>query len=509
MLTKVKTVSLTGLDGTVIEIQTDISNGIVAFDIIGLPDTTVREARERAKSAIKNCGCEYPKKRITMNLAPAAIKKEGAAFDLAITLSVLDASKQIDIYDREDTVFIGELGLDGSLKPVRGILPMVISAYEHGFKRCFVPADNADEAAIIGKIDVYPVNRLNDIIDHYDGIHPIEPVKLSLEELDTAVSVSLCDMHDVKGQEEAKRAIEVGAGGLHNILMSGPAGTGKSMLAKRVSTILPDMTFAEMLEVTKLHSIAGTLPAKTPLITTRPFRSPHHTVSAAAMSGGGSVPKPGELSLAHCGVLFLDELPEFHRDTLEVLRQPLEDGVISISRVSGTLTYPCDIMLISAMNPCPCGNLGNPNRVCTCTPHQVQRYRAKISAPLLDRIDIQIEVPSVEYDDLSRIADGDTSAQIKKRVNKVRKIQLDRYENEGITANSQLTAPMLDKYCALGDDESRLLKSAFERLGLSARAHSKILKVARTIADFDASDDIKSMHIAEAIQYRNFDRTGY
>ena len=509
MLTKVKTVSLTGLDGTVIEIQTDISNGIVAFDIIGLPDATVREARERAKSAIKNCGCEYPKKRITMNLAPAAIKKEGAAFDLAITLSVLDASKQIDIYDREDTVFIGELGLDGSLKPVRGILPMVISAYEHGFKRCFVPADNADEAAIIGKIDVYPVTRLNDIIDHYDGIHPIEPVKLSLEELDTAVSVSLCDMHDVKGQEEAKRAIEVGAGGLHNILMSGPAGTGKSMLAKRVSTILPDMTFAEMLEVTKLHSIAGTLPAKTPLITTRPFRSPHHTVSAAAMSGGGSVPKPGELSLAHCGVLFLDELPEFHRDTLEVLRQPLEDGVISISRVSGTLTYPCDIMLISAMNPCPCGNLGNPNRVCTCTPHQVQRYRAKISAPLLDRIDIQIEVPSVEYDDLSRIADGDTSAQIKERVNKVRKIQLERYENEGITANSQLTAPMLDKYCALGDDESRLLKSAFERLGLSARAHSKILKVARTIADFDASDDIKSMHIAEAIQYRNFDRTGY
>ncbi|MDD6565012.1 MAG: YifB family Mg chelatase-like AAA ATPase [Clostridiales bacterium] len=509
MLTKVKTVSLTGLDGTVIEIQTDISNGIVAFDIIGLPDATVREARERAKSAIKNCGCEYPKKRITMNLAPAAIKKEGAAFDLAITLSVLDASKQIDIYDREDTVFIGELGLDGSLKPVRGILPMVISAYEHGFKRCFVPADNADEAAIIGKIDVYPVTRLNDIIDHYDGIHPIEPVKLSLEKLDTAVSVSLCDMHDVKGQEEAKRAIEVGAGGLHNILMSGPAGTGKSMLAKRVSTILPDMTFAEMLEVTKLHSIAGTLPAKTPLITTRPFRSPHHTVSAAAMSGGGSVPKPGELSLAHCGVLFLDELPEFHRDTLEVLRQPLEDGVISISRVSGTLTYPCDIMLISAMNPCPCGNLGNPNRVCTCTPHQVQRYRAKISAPLLDRIDIQIEVPSVEYDDLSRIADGDTSAQIKERVNKVRKIQLERYENEGITANSQLTAPMLDKYCALGDDESRLLKSAFERLGLSARAHSKILKVARTIADFDASDDIKSMHIAEAIQYRNFDRTGY
>ena len=509
MFTKINTVSLSGIDGLIVEIQTDISYGMVAFDIFGLPDATVKEARERAKASIKNSGCEYPKKRITMNLAPASLKKEGSGFDLAITLSILDASKQIDIYDREESVFLGELALDGTVKSIRGILPMVISAYEHGFKKCFVPDGNKLEAAVIDGIEIYPVKTLNDIVDHYDGVATISLEAVNTDFLNPAIMETNIDMRDVKGQEQAKRAMEIAASGSHNVLMSGPAGTGKSMLAKRMSTILPDMTFEEMLEVTKLHSIAGTLPEHTPLISTRPFRSPHHTVSANALSGGGVTPKPGELSLSHCGVLFLDELPEFRRDSLEVLRQPLEDRVITISRVNATLTYPCNITLVAAMNPCPCGNFGNPHRICTCTPAQIHRYRSKISGPLLDRIDIHIEVPSVQYDDLSKIADGDTSEEIKKRVNAARKIQLERYKNDGITSNAQLTAAMLDKYCALGDDENRIMKSAFDRLGLSARAHSKILKVARTIADLDKSDDIKKSHIAEAIQYRNFDRTGY
>lgn len=509
MFTKINTVSLMGIDGFIVEVQTDISNGIIAFDLIGLPDATVREARERAKASIKNCGCEYPRKRITINLAPASLKKEGAGLDLAITVAILDASGQMHIDDKENTVFIGELALDGSVKSVHGVLPMVISAYEHGFKKCFVPAENAQEAAVIEGIEIYPVKHLSEVLDHFDEVKRIQPFKTDLSNFNQAVISTMFDMREVKGQEQAKRAMEIAASGSHNVLMSGPAGTGKSMLAKRMSTILPDMTFDEMLEVTKLHSIAGTLPSGVPLITTRPFRSPHHTVSSVALSGGGSTPRPGELSLSHCGVLFLDELPEFRRDSLEVLRQPLEDGTITISRVNATLTYPCNIMLVAAMNPCPCGNFGNPKRTCTCTQAQIQRYRAKISGPLLDRIDIQMEIPSVTYEDLSKIADGDTSEQIRARVNKARKIQLERYKDIGITSNSQLDAGLLDKFCPLGVPESKLLKNAFDRLGMSARAHSKILKVSRTIADLDGSDDIRTSHIAEAIQYRNFDRKGY
>lgn len=509
MFASVNTVTLMGLDGFIVEVQTDISNGLIAFDMIGLPDAAVREARERAKASIKNCGCEYPRKRITINLAPASLKKEGSGFDLAITVGILTASGQINIPDPDKTIFIGELALDGSVKSVNGVLPMVISAYEHGFTKCFVPAQNADEAAVIQGVEVYPVHRLGEVLDHFDGVYRIQPYHPDPDILRAAAAASTIDMIEVKGQEQAKRAMEIAASGSHNVLMIGPAGTGKSMLAKRMSTILPDMTFEEMLEVTKLHSIAGALPAGTPLITQRPFRSPHHTVSANALSGGGTTPRPGELSLAHCGVLFLDELPEFRRDTLEVLRQPLEDGSITISRVNATLTYPCNITLVTAMNPCPCGNFGNPKRACTCSSNQIRRYRSKISGPLLDRIDIQIEVPSVSYDDLSKIADGETSAQIKKRVNKARAIQNERYKNEGITSNSQLSAGMLDKYCRLGEAEDKMMRNAFDKLGLSARAHSKILKVARTIADLDGSEDIKVTHIAEAIQYRNLDRLGY
>lgn len=509
MFASIYTVSLMGLDGFIVEVQTDISNGLIAFDMIGLPDAAVREAKERAKASIKNSGCDYPRKRITINLAPASLKKEGSGFDLAITIGILAASGQINIPDPEKTVFIGELALDGSVKAVNGVLPMVISAFEHGFTKCFVPADNADEAAVIQGIEVYPVRRLGELLDHFDGVYRIMRHMPDPEILKAAQSTAAIDMIDVKGQEQAKRAMEIAASGSHNVLMIGPAGTGKSMLAKRMSTILPDMTFEEMLEVTKLHSIAGALPAKTPLITERPFRSPHHTVSANALSGGGSVPRPGELSLSHCGVLFLDELPEFRRDSLEVLRQPLEDGSITISRVNATLTYPCNITLVTAMNPCPCGNFGNPKRVCTCSPNQIRRYRSRISGPLLDRIDIQIEVPSVSYDDLSKIADGETSAQIRKRVNAARRIQTERYKDDSITSNSQLSAAMLDKYCRLGKEEDAMMRNAFDKLGLSARAHSKILKVARTIADLDSSEDIKIRHIAEAIQYRNLDRLGY
>ena len=506
MFTKINTVSLSGLDGFIIDVQTDISNGMVGSSIIGLPNATVRESLERAKASIRNSGSDYPRKKITINLAPADIPKEGSGFDLAITLSILQASGQIHIDDPEHTVFLGELALDGAVNPIHGVLPMVISAFEHGFTKCFVPEKNAKEAAVIEGIEIYPVSSLSSVLDHFDGVSLIEPFKANMSEYLTASAMSFIDMQEVKGQETAKRAMEVAASGSHNILMSGSAGTGKSMLARRLSTILPDMTFEEMLEVTKLHSIAGVLPIDTPLVTRRPFRSPHHTVSANALSGGGAIPRPGELSLSHCGVLFLDELPEFRRDTLEVLRQPLEDGVITISRVNATLTYPCNIMLVAAMNPCPCGNLNNPNRQCTCSQNQIQRYRTKISGPLLDRIDIQIDLPAIKYKDISALPSGDSSATIKERVNKARKIQTERYKDENIISNSQLSASLLDKYCRLGEAEDKLLHAAYDRLGLSARAHSKILKVARTIADLDGSDDIKSVHLAEAIQYRNMDR---
>lgn len=507
MLSKIHTAGLLGIDGFTVQVQTDISNGMPAIEIIGLPGMTVKESKERTRTSVKNSGFSIPQKRITINMAPAATHKEGSHYDLPITVSVLCASGQLTVPDAETTIFIGELALDGSLLPVTGVLPMVISSFTAGFKKFFVPEANAGEAAIIEGAEIYPVKDLRALADHLSGVKEIPRRKTDITELPAQGTEFMIDLSDVKGQAQAKRALEIAASGSHNILFRGAAGTGKSMLAQRLCTILPDMTFDEMLEVTKIHSIAGILPERSPLVTSRPFRSPHHTVSPAALSGGGTVPKPGDLSLAHNGVLFLDELPEFNRDALEVLRQPLEDGRVTISRVNATLTYPCNIMLVCAMNPCKCGNFGSRKRPCTCTPREIERYRSRVSGPLMDRIDIQVDVPSIEYSELSSVKKGETSEEVRKRVNKARRIQTERYKDiKGINSNSQLTAGMLQKYCRLDDAADQLLKRAFDTLGLSARAHSKILKVARTIADLAGAENISADHIAEAIQYRNMDR---
>ena len=506
MFSQINSCGLMGIDGFEVFVQTDVSNGVPAFEIVGLPDAAVREAKERVKAAIKNTGLRFPAKRVIINLAPASHKKGGAGYDLPMTVSILTATDQLTVEDAEETVFIGELSLDGAVNSVDGILPMVIFAYKNGYKKIFVPTDNANEAAVIDGVEIYPVSSLKDVCNHFTGAVRIQPHTVDLTDYFTRRSDALLDFCDVKGQENVKRALEIAAAGNHNVLLIGSPGTGKTMLAQRMPGILPDLTFDESLEVTKVHSIAGALPKNMPLLLNRPFRSPHHTISAAGLSGGGSSPKPGELSLAHNGILFLDELPEFRRDVLEVLRQPLEDGEVTISRVSATLTYPCNIMLIASMNPCKCGYLGDRKRQCTCTPTQINNYRSRISGPLLDRIDIQVEVSSVEYDDLSSREKSETSAEVKKRVDRTRKIQLERYKDLNIYSNSQLTAGLIQKYCQLGDEENAILKAAFDSLGLSARAHSRILKVARTIADLDGEENINAAHIAEAIQYRSLDR---
>ena len=492
-----------GLETFNVRVEADVAMGFPGFDIVGLPDASVKESRDRVRSALRNCGFEIPDGKITINLAPAHIRKEGSVYDLPILMALLKYSGQL-VADISNSVFIGELSLSGDVRSVNGVLPMTMKAKEDGFQNIYVPYHNKNEAAVVKGINVYPIKNLNQLFDHLCGRKPLETATVDIEDEENAVQIP--DFSQVKGQSEAKRAIEIAAAGMHNILLIGTPGSGKSMLAKRIPSILPDMTFEESIETTKIHSVAGLLGANKGLITTRPFRAPHHTVSAVGLSGGGTVPKPGEVSLAHNGVLFLDELPEFSRSAMEVLRQPIENGEITISRVSGTLSYPCDVMLVAAMNPCPCGYYGHPTRKCICGPKAVTRYLSKVSGPLLDRIEIQIEVPPVEFSDLTSQIQEECSADIKKRVNKARYIQQERYKGTGVKCNSGITPAMLNKCCPMDDKAQQLLGKAFDKMGLSARAYDRILKVARTIADLDQSEVIKSIHIAEAVQYRSLDR---
>lgn len=506
MYSKLRSCGLLGIDGYVVEVETDISSGIPAFDIVGLGDAAIREARERVRSAIKNAGYEFPIRRITMNLAPANLKKEGSSFDLAIALGVLASTGEMNLTDADNSLFIGELSLDGEIKPVKGVLPMAVCARQSGISNLVLSGANAVEASVVKGLNIIPVNNLREAVAFINKESGIKPFECADDYMKSGRLEHDVDFADVKGQENVKRALEVAASGGHNCLMLGAPGCGKTMLARRLPTILPSMTFEEALEVTKIHSIAGILPPGMPLITSRPFRSPHHTISDTGLVGGGSVPKPGEISLAHYGVLFLDELPEFSKKSLEVLRQPLEDGLITISRVSASLTYPAKTTLICAANPCKCGRFLDSSGQCLCTPRQIQQYLGKLSGPLLDRMDIHIEVASVKYRELDSGASGDTSFVIRERVENTRRVQLDRYKGMRIYSNSQLQPAMLNKFCRLDEKCRDILRNAFDKLGMSARAHSRILKVSRTIADMDGSEDIRPVHLAEAIQYRSLDR---
>ncbi|MCM2271549.1 MAG: YifB family Mg chelatase-like AAA ATPase [candidate division Zixibacteria bacterium] len=509
MLSKVVSSATLGVEAYRVEVEADIQQQMPAFVTVGLPDGAVRESKERVTAAIKNSDFIFPSKRVTINLAPADVKKEGSAFDLPIAVGILAATGQIIRERADEFVLLGELSLDGSLKPVPGVLPMTMSfAPGNGIKGILVPKENAREAAMAGTIPVYPIRTLKDAVHFLEDESTIRRFEVDIATVFNDARRYTVDFSDVKGQESAKRALEVAAAGGHNIIMIGPPGSGKTMLARRMPTILPDMTIAEALETTKIHSVAGRLPANAALVATRPFRAPHHTISYAGLVGGGAIPKPGEVSLAHHGVLFLDEMPEFKKDILEMLRQPMEDKAVTISRASSTLTYPAGFMLIAAMNPCPCGYFGDPAHECQCSAGDIQRYMSKVSGPLLDRIDIHITVPSVKFKELSSETRGESSEIIRKRVNMARQMQIERFKDEkNIYCNAHMEPCDIRRVCKIDDKSQSLLALAITKQGLSARAYDRILKVARTIADLAGSADIEMGHIAEAIHYRTLDRS--
>ena len=503
MFAKVASLGLFGLNAFPVDAEIDISRGQPHFDIVGLPDTTVRESRDRIRAALRACGISFPVASVMVNLAPADTKKSGSVHDMAIFMAILKAMRMVDEVP-DSFAFIGELSLNGDVRRINGVLPMVMLARENGMKAVFVPEENSREASVISGIDIYAVSNAEQLILHFRGEELLTPCEHYVPP-GTAYTETL-DFADVRGQQSAKKALEIAAAGGHNALLIGSPGSGKSMLSKRMPSILPPLTFEEALETTKIHSISGLLTPDTPIITKRPFRSPHHTISSAGLAGGGTVPHPGEVSLAHNGLLFLDELAEFDRKTLEILRQPLEDRKVTIARASGTVTYPCTIMLIGAMNPCPCGYFGHPRRKCICPPKKVSSYLSKISGPLLDRFDLHIEVAPVEFEDLASKAHEESSAEIRRRVIAARKIQEERFRGTSITCNALITPDKLQELCPMDDGAEAMMKSVFDALGLSARAYDRILKVARTIADINGCEVISRRHVAEAAQYRSLDR---